>query len=331
MKSSIFIPEKLKVGFQERQGTYTGKLAYVTYLDQNGVLRKEKSWEGWRDKKIEPLELENLPTSGFVLNKKVGGYSGGWNHRQSYVRVYDPRDFEFEITISNLLYILENANSMKGKGLEGEFVLSWDGQDLVLLPTSSPDYVELTAFNALLHQNQLIKPKELILGATYLTKNNAEWTYMGKFESYNSYSGQAEGKKHFFAMDNYTRFVTLKSLGDKLIGVVSGSCISNYADMMELLQSQTIYSPHDPAKDEYMSYNFEAFKNLFSEGNWLHCFTHDRVAIQVNKSYQEDDQFSVSRSDTYRAMLRDKTLEDTFNTLKPKYVKKYLKNGNPLN
>lgn len=29
-------------------------------------------------------------------------------------------DFEFEITIENLLYILENANPIKGKGLEGE-------------------------------------------------------------------------------------------------------------------------------------------------------------------------------------------------------------------
>lgn len=35
------IPEILNVGYQERHGTYTGKLAYVVYTDAKGKLRKE--------------------------------------------------------------------------------------------------------------------------------------------------------------------------------------------------------------------------------------------------------------------------------------------------
>ena len=122
MNTTIFLPKTIKVGYQNRSDTYTGRLAYVIYYDQQNKLRKERSWEGWRDNKIEPQEFSNEPTSGFVLNKKVGGYDTGWNHRQTYTRVYDPRGFEFEITIPNLLYILENANSIKGKGLEGDFI-----------------------------------------------------------------------------------------------------------------------------------------------------------------------------------------------------------------
>ena len=117
MKTTIFLPSKINVGFQNRNDTYTKKLAYVIYYDNKGVLRKEKSWDGWRDKTIPNEEYDNIPTSGFVLNKKVGGYDTGWNHRQTYVRVYDPRNFEFEISVPNLLYILENATSTKGKGL----------------------------------------------------------------------------------------------------------------------------------------------------------------------------------------------------------------------
>src|SRR5574343_1729160 len=139
MKSNIFIPKKIKVGFQNREDTYTKKLAYVIYYDEKGVLRKETSWQSWRDKTIEPVEFDNVPFSGFVLNKKVGGYSNyHWNPRQTYVRIYDPRDFEFEITVPNLLYILENGNSIKGKGLEGDFVYGWDGTELVLIPTCAP-------------------------------------------------------------------------------------------------------------------------------------------------------------------------------------------------
>lgn len=184
MKSNIFIPKTINVGYRNRSGTYTGKLAYVIYYDEKGKLRKETSWNSWRDEKIPNEEFENVPTSGFVLNKKVGDYSSGWDHRQAYCRVYDPRNFEFEITIENLLYILENANSIKGKGLEGEFVYGWDGKDLVLMPVESPDYKQIAEYNKIVHNNESIKAKDLVLGATYLTKDNKEYVYMGKFDYY---------------------------------------------------------------------------------------------------------------------------------------------------
>jgi hypothetical protein len=155
LNSTIFIPKTIKVGYQERSDTYTGQLAYVIYYDQKNKLRKETSWNNWRDDKIEPQEFSNEPTSGFVLNKKVGDYVSDWNHRQAYVRVYDPRNFEFEITIENLLYILENASSIKGKGLEGDFVYGWNGKDILLMPVESPDYIELAKLNDLRHEKKI--------------------------------------------------------------------------------------------------------------------------------------------------------------------------------
>lgn len=154
MRSSIFIPKIINVGYQNRSETYTGKLAYVIYYDEKGKLRKETSWNGWRDENIPNNEYDNIPTEGFVLNKKAGDYSTGWDHRHAYCRVYDPRGFEFEITIENLLYILENANCIRGKGLEGEFVYGWDGKDLVLMPVESPDYKEIAEFNKTVHNNE---------------------------------------------------------------------------------------------------------------------------------------------------------------------------------
>lgn len=202
MKSSIFIPKTLNVGYQNRYGTYTGKLAYVIYYDEKGKLRKEASWNSWRDKEIPNEEFDNVPTSGFVLNKKVGDYDSGWNHRHAYCRIYDPRNFEFEITIENLLYILENANSIKGKGLEGEFVYGWDGKDLVLMPVESPDYKQVAEYNNIVHNNEHIKAKDLIVGATYLTKDNTELVYVGKFEYYSHgyewrENGEIKRSKHW--------------------------------------------------------------------------------------------------------------------------------------
>ena len=43
MDKQLFIPSRICVGAQKREGTYTGKLAYVIYYDLKGVRRKEKS------------------------------------------------------------------------------------------------------------------------------------------------------------------------------------------------------------------------------------------------------------------------------------------------
>lgn len=187
MKKNIFVPKKINVGFQNRQGTYTGKLAYVVYFDEKGNLRKEASWNSWRDNKIPNEIYDNEPTEGFVLNKKVGGVeeSWGWDPRKTYTRVYDPRGFEFEITIPNLLWILENCNCIKGKGLEGQFVYGWDGKELLLVPVDSTDYKEIEKKNEIFHNNSFIKAKELKIGATYMDKDDNIYTYMGKFERYN--------------------------------------------------------------------------------------------------------------------------------------------------
>ena len=178
--STLFIADKLKVGFQKRDDTYTGQLAYVIYFDKKGVLRKEKSWESWRDKKLPAKEFENVPTDGFVLNKKVGGHRSHWNYRDAHVRVYDPRGFEFEISVPNLLFILRENACNPGKGLEGKYVYAWEGTELVLLPTNSEEYVKSSSFSEL--QGQQVKAKDLVPGAVCTTKDQQQLTFVGKLE-----------------------------------------------------------------------------------------------------------------------------------------------------
>lgn len=207
MKNNTFIPEKIKVGFQKRQGTYTGKLAYVIYFDSKGALRKQRSWESWRDSEIDSQEFTNEPTEGFVLNKGVGGVKGSWsswNVRNEYIRVYDPRDFEFEISVSNLLFILQETSAIKGKGLEGEFVYGWSGTELVLLPVHSKEYIDSKKHTA--RQSMKIETKDLKEGFSYVLKNGTNVLYLGR-HPYNHVSYYDEyvsiKKKHVFLnLDN---------------------------------------------------------------------------------------------------------------------------------
>jgi hypothetical protein len=199
--NQMFIPEKIKVGYQNRNGTYTGNLAYIIYFDNKGVLRKENSWESWRDKKIPPQEFSNEPIEGFVLNKGVGGAResyGSWNPRNEYIRVYDPRGFEFEISVANLLFILQETSSIKGKGLEGEFVYSWNGTELVLLPVNSAEYNSCKEHTN--RQSKKIIAKDIKIGFSYLMKNGTNVLYLGKYH-YNTddWTGFSPiGKRHIF-------------------------------------------------------------------------------------------------------------------------------------
>ena len=194
MRTNIFIPKQITVGYQERLDTYTKKLAYVIYTDNKGVLRKEKSWNSWRTESLGKDEFKNEALEGFVLNKNVGGHKSGWDVRQAYCRVYDPRGFEFEITIPNLLYILENANSIKGKGLEGKFIYGWDRTDLVLIPEDAPEFQGMKDFTDI--QGLKIDKKDLVVGCKYLTKENRIVTYLG----YHLYGrpGYISGKRIIF-------------------------------------------------------------------------------------------------------------------------------------
>lgn len=244
--SSLYIPKRVNVGFQGRTGTYTGKLAYVIYYDHTGKLRKETSWNTWRDKNIPNVEYNNEPIEGFVLNKGVGGTreSYGWNTRNEYIRVYDPRDFEFEISVANLLFILRECDCSKGKGLEGKFVYAWDGTELVLLPAATTDYQQSTIYTDL--QGQSVFVKDLIAGATYITKDKQPMTlvYVGKYDFYDikhegGYKECRTYKTKKYIFHDGTSFEYLDSL--KILSKLQTDTVaSNYAELVH----EYAHGPH---------------------------------------------------------------------------------------
>ena len=340
-KTNLYIPKKCKVGLQRREGTYTGKLGYIIYHDGK-VWRKETSWEGWRHKEgqkfaywnsvnrerieeeltgVEPIEFENVPIEGFVLNKKAGGYSSGWNHRQTYCRVYDPRGWEFEITIPNLLYILQECSAYKGKGLEGEFVYSWEGKDLVLLPVSSPDYKECMVFTDL--QSKKIGKKDLVEGCTYLTSRMEKLVYLGqhnvcdqtyyartqverelhgdssryKFEK--KYVFRTEGEYDHDEYNSVFRF--LNSLGT-IKSKVSDDIDPKFADYFDELQKSEYYSEPDHLevvpirknryKNDPFEYHWESTLYKFGEINTTNDLT--SLERRISKSRTEENKWEVN-------------------------------------
>lgn len=346
--ANIFIPKEINVGFDARPDTYTGKLAYIIYFDEKGVLRKEKSWEQWRDTDIPNEVLSNVPTNGFVLNKRAGGYSSGWNQRATYVRVFDPRGFEFEITIPNLLYILENTNSIMGKGLDGEFVYGWDGTELVLVPIASPDYVDVMAYTDALFNTQNIAAKHLIKGATYLTKDNKKYVFVGKFTKWSysydyakSRNGERvpydDGQQFFFYDLEDETFNILKNITkNKFIGVIDGGCVSNYVDIMDRLEYEDSYSQYDSSKDEYVEYSLDKLRSILQENKWPYGYVflngkYRKIRIEStwkDGDYDPEDLTVEDLEEGYKVIIKNATPEDVISQIKPYFKREYLANGN---
>jgi hypothetical protein len=236
---NLYIPSKINVGFQNRKDTYTGKLAYVSYVDSKGVFRKQKSWDQWRDQSITPLKLDNTPQEGFCLNKEVERYN--WSHfssNRSYIRMYDPRGIEFEISPENLIGILTESNCLK-RGLEGKFVYAWNGTELVLLPCVSEEYAKAQKHTE--RQAQDISTKDLKPGISYTRKDGKEVVFIGKLPVYSyDYESKTRVCKKKFVFyceaDKNTYYDGFEQKSDiKFLAFAnSDTAVLNYAELVSM-------------------------------------------------------------------------------------------------
>ena len=84
-------------------------------------------------------EAPNEPQFGFRITKSVARY--GWNGGNKLVRIEDPRGFELEISVANLVKIMSTTTFIDGVCQE-ECVWGRDGAANVLLPINSEPYRE---------------------------------------------------------------------------------------------------------------------------------------------------------------------------------------------
>lgn len=252
--TKMFIPKRIKIGFQKREDTFTGKLSYIIYYDETNKLRKEASWNSWRDDSIETLEFDNVPQNGYIFNKGVQR-DGYWGSGRSVIRVYDPRDFEFEISVDNLMGLLMHSDVSKRDILE-KCIFAWDGKELVLLPVNSKEYEESVKYTE--KQDKKVSSKDLVKGYIYQEKkSDIQLTYIGYYEwfewksgyyengqmvkNYNrSYEGyiythESKGKKHVFF--DGKEFIA-KSVNN-ISEAISDSVVSNYSNLVDSFLKST--------------------------------------------------------------------------------------------
>ena len=230
----------------------------------------------------------------------------------------------------------------------------WDGKELLLIPTSSPDYDEIMNFSSKMNTGNWLKGKDLHLGGIYLTNKDEEWVYLGRFEKFcdNSWNrktrlGESQGN-HYFFWSKYDKpnwrketgeFIAIKSLTRRVISTVSNDPVHNYAELMDELEHRQIYSPLDMGEDKFSMLTTDNFDAVFESPFWYNVDKFIKVngkflgislygtrekGFRVSYSGHQDYRTIASIFGTYTAYP---TIEEIFEK-SPIYIKeRYLANG----
>jgi len=178
MSFSIKLPEKYYGGFKS-QGSDDLPLGYIVPHGTDFAFDKRKaSVDNWiqvyNSTALDTITFDNTPVTGFKLGRSIK--RTGWNGGNVVVRIEDPRGFEVEITVANLLKIMEN-NTIENTEILAECIWGRDGGKNILLAVNSEPYLE--AVENTNRATRKVSLKDIKPGMTVRLKNGHEGTYLG--------------------------------------------------------------------------------------------------------------------------------------------------------
>lgn len=131
--------DKYYVGFQKNRYNRDEAfrmLGFATPNTDDYAFKKRKATvDGWAEKDLAPMDLDNKPTHGFKIVDTVSRYSTS----NKFFRVEDPRGFELEIDVNNLLDLIEHHTIVQGAIME-PLVWARYGGNNYLISSNSEEY-----------------------------------------------------------------------------------------------------------------------------------------------------------------------------------------------
>lgn len=130
-KINLIEVENLTIGFNYRNDTYSGKLAFISYSNNGESLFNNSAFSRWVDKRIPLLKIKNNAVNGFVLSK--ANLHHLYNRSIGYTRVFHPEGFDFEIPLDNFYYLMQHTLIDRGQiNSECRIYFSEDGKPWIL-------------------------------------------------------------------------------------------------------------------------------------------------------------------------------------------------------
>lgn len=136
---NIKFHDKYYVGFQKNRYSTAEvfrMLGFATPNTGDYAFKKRKATvDNWAEKDLAPMDIDNRPTHGFKIVDTVSRYSTS----NKLFRVEDPRGFELEIDVYNLLDLIEHHTIVQGTIME-PLVWARYGGNNYLISSNSEEY-----------------------------------------------------------------------------------------------------------------------------------------------------------------------------------------------
>jgi len=175
----IIFPDKYTVGFQKRK--HDNKTLEKGGNYPFGFFTLDvtlSSWTGWRDHTLQPLEVMNTPRNGFRVygqTKRDGGWNGSG---RSMVYIQHADEFIWEITVENLVNILDTCDIVDGEFTD-KMIIGKEGKNYVLVPEKSEVYQEYLRLKG--QPKQKKKATDLVSGDVVMI-GKSQWIFVGNFD-----------------------------------------------------------------------------------------------------------------------------------------------------
>lgn len=340
MLSTSYIPKEIIVGFNRcsADGTWrygkdqSGLLGYATYKDEKGVLRKETSFNNWKNEDIPVRTIENSPIDGFSIVEGVLGDKYSWFPRNPYIVISDPRGFFIQIPLDNVITIIKEGEILNGK-IKNRLIYSWNGIQLTLMIYGGNDYKEATSFTSIINEKPNFTVSDMMKGDKFRTKSGDIVYYYGKYDRFRE-DGTNEGKFYWFipSTEEYGKNIpiTYRKVPKTIIKreILKFEDLDIFNKYEEIVEGNPEFSPVDwerkptfePARDIDRIECYGFLSNIDGAYKKYSCYG-SKGSYEV-RPYTGS--YSLGSVDYIN------TLENLNSKYNPKVVRWYLKNGNKI-
>jgi hypothetical protein len=188
--------EKVYVGFQKRNTESGSPLGFLTPWGEDAAARgRMATVDKWSaSSKLQSVVLDNIPVSGFRVSDSAR--RNGWNGGNTVIQIEDPRGFELQITVDNMIQIMSGNLILDGE-IKVPCVWGRDGKDNILLPTNSEPY--MNAIENTERLKQTFSMRSVKLGNKIELKDGRVGIYYGAYHQVirKHYSDNVKGVRQF--------------------------------------------------------------------------------------------------------------------------------------
>jgi len=202
---SIQIPDQMFVAFvRSNQDGYVHKGYTIPYGTDSASKKRQlnlrHSTHADREGGLEPVVLENKPMYGFKISRKLR--ANGWRSDIQTVSIEDPRGFEFEVSVANLI-MLTDSNLIHNGEIIQQCVWARDGAINILLPINSQPYLDAVVNTE--RVSKRVNTRSVKPGNKVLLHDGIKGVYMGSMytimRDYNRNLSISQKKKHIVRVE----------------------------------------------------------------------------------------------------------------------------------